>query len=181
MINNKLKFEETSFKKECKILYFRFEYRGYSGDLKCAIATKLSIDELNARFPNIIQKYEPFILITLEQWDAVEESHCNDDKFEKRIKRSYSLFDINDGQFEIHHPECSFEIDHLEEIEKKDNIEKLYIYIDYLDNMQRRRLIRNRINGESIANIARDEGVSETAVKKSIDRAIENLKKYCGQ
>ena len=117
----------------------------------------------------------------MDQWNVINESHRIEDKYEKRIKRNHSLFDVNDGQFEIHHPECAFEIDLLEEIDKKDNKEKLHTYIDYLDDTQRRRLIRNRLNGESITKIARDEGVSETAVKKSIVRAIENLKKYFGQ
>lgn len=181
MINNKLNYKEAAFEKECKVINLKYEYSNYRGSDKFVIATDLSEEELFDKYSEIIWHYKPFILLNMDQWNVINESHRIEDKYKKRIKRNHSLFDVNDGQFEIHHPECAFEIDLLEEINKKNNLEKLHIYIDYLDDTQRRRLIRNRLNGESIAKIARDEGVSETAVKKSIVRAIENLKKYFGQ
>lgn len=177
----KILLETELFNSECKVVYPKYEYTDYRGELKSIICTDLSKEELFVKFPSIIGDYCPFETLPLKAYEIFKEFYRIEDKYEKRIKRNHSLFDVNDGQFEIHHPECAFEIDLLEEIAKKDNIEKLHTYIDYLDDMQRRRLIRNRLNGESIAKIARDEGVSETAVKKSIVRAIENLKKYFGQ
>ena len=58
------------------------------------------------------------------------------------------------------------------------DIEKLYLAIQCLLPMHRRRIVMYFFDGMTHAEIAQVEGCSKGAVKRSIDRAIEELKKF---
>ena len=56
--------------------------------------------------------------------------------------------------------------------------EQLHIAISKLPEVQRKRLILYYFSGCTYEEIAKQEGCSKIAIKKSIDGAIKNLRKF---
>ena len=92
-----LSIQEEKFKEECKLIDLRYEYHGYTGDERYAIISELTEKELRYRYSNIIKRYEPFILLSMECGEIIDEFHRNEDKFKKRAKRSKDYFGYEDG------------------------------------------------------------------------------------
>lgn len=173
-----LEEQEVLFASECKLINLKYEYKGYTGNEKFAIITELSEEELKQKYPDIIERYVPFLLLSMKHGEVIAEAHRNDDKFAKRAKRHGSLFDINDGCFEEHHPELAVNDDIIEAIEFEEQIDQLYEYINRLDETLKRRLTKHYLEEKSMTQIALEEGVSRVAIKKSITLAIKKLKKF---
>lgn len=172
-----LQEQELNFAGECKLINLKYEYKGYTGIEKFAIISELSEEKLNQKYPDIIGRYVPFILLSIKHGEVIAEAHRNDDKFDKRGKRHGILYDINDNEFETHHPEII--TDTLEEeVLKNIEVELLYEAIETLEDIQKRRLVSFIFNEMTISEIARLEGVNRNTVSKSINAAIKNLKNY---
>ena len=69
-----------TFKEECKIVNLEEEYgkEACTGEEKFAIATNRSLSFLKKHFAKEVKQYEPFIIITMEMYEAIKESHDND-------------------------------------------------------------------------------------------------------
>ncbi len=69
-----------AFNEECKVISFEEEYgkEACTGEEKYAIATNRSLSFLKKHFAKEIKQYEPFIIITMEMYEAIKESHDND-------------------------------------------------------------------------------------------------------
>lgn len=63
------------------------EYHGYTGTEKWAIVTELAEEELWEKYPDVIGRYPPFILLSMAQGEVIKESNSNNDKYAKRAKR----------------------------------------------------------------------------------------------
>lgn len=181
MKKNYLNETEELFRSECRTIELKYLYDNYTSVERFVIFTDLTKEELMAKYPNIITEYMPFIVLPKGHGEVFDEYRRIEDKYEKCTKNNHSKFSIDDGLFEIHHPECAIECDIIDEMEKREKKEKIYKYIDYLDDTQRRRLIKRYFKKESYTKIAKDEGVSRTAVTKSINNAIENIRQYFAQ
>lgn len=176
-MNNTLTKLQEEFSKECKIINLQYEYQGYVGDEKWAIVTELSETELFSKYNELIMPYLPFVLLSVSQGEIINEFNRNEDKFRKRSQLYGHNFDINDGEFELHHPEIavdSFEGDVVENEKSK----KVRAAIKRLKPIQKRRLIKHFYKGMSSREIAKEEGVNYSAVDKSIAAAINNLKNF---
>ena len=88
------------------------------------------------------------------------------------------IFDVNDGEFEEHHPEAVVEMDLVEDIMLQDNIKKLRQVLCNLSEKQKRRIISYFFYGITLKQIAAEEGVDFSSVKESIDGAIKKLRKF---
>ena len=88
------------------------------------------------------------------------------------------IFDINDGEFEEHHPEFAVETDPIEEIMLKDNIKKLREVLFNLSETQKRRVIKYFFYNKSFEKIAEEEGVDFSSVRESVNGAIKKLRKF---
>jgi len=149
-------FEERKeeFNRECKTINLRFEYPNYTGSERYAIVTALSEKELLERYGDVIRRYySPYLLLSEEHNKAIVEYQNIEAKYRMRNLRCGHAFDINDGEFEEHHPELAFEEDIVEKIDLKDNIEKLRRILKGLQEIQKRRIIAHFFYGKSFREI----------------------------
>ena len=80
--------QEELFAKDCKLINLRYEYTNYTGKEKWAVVTELTEKKLRKKYPDIIKRYTPFVLLSMAQGEVINESDRNDDKYEKRAKRT---------------------------------------------------------------------------------------------
>ena len=89
-----------------------------------------------------------------------------------RYKAQYSL-DRGDG---IEHSSLRFAPSPVELYEEKEEIEALYAALAALPEKQSRRVFAHYILGVSKAELARAEGVAESAIRDSISRGLQTLR-----
>ena len=171
-----LEQQELLFANDCKLINLRYEYHGYTGTEKWAIVTELAEEELWVKYPDVIRRYTPFILLSMAQGEVIDESYRNNDKYEKRAKRTIDVYGYEDDISEQFHRELitpfvdPFEQAEEERIEEeKEQLRQLEIakvrkVLEMLKPVQRERLIKAILLGMSSRKIAKEEGVSgETA------------------
>lgn len=88
--------QEELFAQDCKLINLRYEYSGFTGTEKWAIVTELSEEALWDKYPDVISRYMPFILLSMAQGEVISESHRNNDKYEKRSKRTIDVYGYED-------------------------------------------------------------------------------------
>lgn len=91
----------------------------------------------------------------------------------KRNKANYSL-DAEDG---IEYEMCEFEPSPEDFVNRVATIQRLCCALNRLPPAQGRRIDAHYLLGQSIQEIAEAEGVDESAVRKSIDRGLERMRK----
>lgn len=91
-----------------------------------------------------------------------------------RYNAQYSL-DRNDG---IEHDVCFVSLTPYEIYECKMTVAQLHTAIASLPDKQGKRIYAHYILGISKTEIARIEGVRESAVRDSIERGLKNMEKY---
>lgn len=91
----------------------------------------------------------------------------------KRNKSNYSL-DAEDG---IEHSICEFEPSPEEFMARAVTIQRLCCALNHLSPTQGRRIDAHYLLGQSIQEIAEAEGLDESAIRKSIDRGLERMRK----
>ena len=65
------------FAQDCKLINLQYEYSGFTGTEKWAIITELSEEALWDKYPDVISRYTPFILLSMAQGEVISESHRN--------------------------------------------------------------------------------------------------------
>lgn len=182
--------QEEFFVKDCKLINLRYEYTNYTGKEKWAVVTELTEKELRKKYPDIIKRYTPFVLLSMAQGEVINEADRNDDKYEKRAKRTLDVYGYEDDISEQFHRELitpfadPFEQAEEErfEIEKEQlrriEIAKVRKVLEMMKPIQKERLCKVVLLGLSSRKIAQEEGVNYSAVDKSIAAAIKNFKKY---
>ena len=182
--------QEELFAKDCKLINLRYEYTNYTGKEKWAVVTEITEKELRKKYPDIIKRYTPFVLLSMAQGEVINEADRNDDKYEKRAKRTLDVYGYEDDISEQFHRELitpfadpfeQAEEEHLE-IEKEQlrrmEIAKVRKVLEMMKPIQKERLCKVVLMGLSSRKIAQEEGVNYSAVDKSIAAAIKNFKKY---
>ena len=149
-----LEQQELLFANDCKLINLRYEYHGYTGTEKWAIVTELAEEELWVKYPDVIRRYTPFILLSMAQGEVIDESYRNNDKYEKRAKRTIDVYGYEDDISEQFHRELitpfvdPFEQAEEERIEEeKEQLRQLEIakvrkVLEMLKPVQRERLIK---------------------------------------
>ena len=184
--------QEELFAKDCKLINLRYEYTNYTGKEKWAVVTELTEKELRKKYPDIIKRYTPFVLLSMAQGEVINEADRNDDKYEKRAKRTLDVYGYEDDISEQFHRELitpfadSFEQAEEEQLEiEKEQLRRMEIakvrkVLEMMKPIQKERLCKVVLLGLSSRKIAQEEGVNYSAVDKSIAAAIKNFKKYYG-
>ncbi len=108
--------QEELFAKDCMLINLLYEYSGFTGYEKWAIVTELSEKELKSKYPDAIRRYTPFVLLSVAQGEVITDYQNAEAKERMGKLRFGHPFDINDGEFEEHHPELSTEDDIVETI-----------------------------------------------------------------
>lgn len=182
--------QEELFAQDCKLINLRYEYSGFTGTEKWAIITELSEEALWDKYPDVISRYTPFILLSMAQGEVISESHRNNDKYEKRSKRTIDVYGYEDDIFEQFHPKSiapfidPFDKAEEEQIEEeKEKLRQLELSkvrqaLSMLQPVQRERLLKSVLLGISSRKIAKEEGINYSSVDKSIAAAIKNFKKF---
>ena len=179
--------ELEEFKKECKLICLDREYNGFIGDQKWAIITDLSEEELKQKYVTLIQRYIPYVLLSVAQGEPILESIRNNHKFEMRSKRTTEPFDYDDELLPLFHSELLSFVDPLEGKEKiierlkeehalDELIIKVQRTLSLMKPIQRDRLIKNVVRGLSSRKIAKEERVNYSTVDKSIKAAKKNFR-----
>ena len=182
--------QEELFAKDCKLINLRYEYTNYTGKEKWAVVTELTEKELRKKYPDIIKRYTPFVLLSMAQGEVINEADRNDDKYEKRAKRTLDVYGYEDDISEQFHRELitpfadPFEQAEEEQLEiEKEQLRRMEIakvrkVLEMMKPIQKERLCKVVLMGLSSRKIAQEEGVNYSAVDKSIAAAIKNFKKY---
>lgn len=182
--------QEELFAKDCKLINLRYEYTNYTGKEKWAVVTELTEKKLRKKYPDIIKRYTPFVLLSMAQGEVINESDRNDDKYEKRAKRTLDVYGYEDDISEQFHRELitpfadPFEQAEEEQLEiEKEQLRRMEIakvrkVLEMMKPIQKERLCKVVLLGLSSRKIAQEEGVNYSAVDKSIAAAIKNFKKY---
>lgn len=182
--------QEELFVKDCKLINLRYEYTNYTGKEKWAVITELTEKELRKKYPDIIKRYTPFVLLSMAQGEVINEADRNDDKYEKRAKRTLDVYGYEDDISEQFHRELitpfadPFEQAEEEQLEiEKEQLHRMEIakvrkVLEMMKPIQKERLCKVVLMGLSSRKIAQEEGVNYSAVDKSIAAAIKNFKKY---
>ena len=129
------------------------------------------------KYPDVIRRYTPFILLSMAQGEVITEYQNYEARERMRRLLFGHAFDINDGEFEVHHPELAVDTDPIEEIMLKDNIKRLREVLCYLSETQKRRVFKYFFYNKTLEKIADEEGVDFTSVYLLLQRY--NLVKEC--
>ena len=156
---------ERTFRNDCKVIRLDAEYKGYTGEVRYAIITDLTEDELYSLYPNDIKRFIPFVLLSCEMGKVIRVFNRNNEKFAKREARSVSIFitcseeeeslisslSVADEQTRLQaERNAAEEHQRLFELSRK--------AMTKLTPLQRDYLIRHYIGGSSIRGIAKEDG-----------------------
>lgn len=172
------------FQNECKVINLKYEYEGCTGEEQWAIITELSEKELFEKYPDIISRYIPFVLLSVEQGKAVYEFRKNESKFYKRSLNNEDPFGYDDELIGIFHSEVIvpdfIEQQITEEYEENRCQLKMKLMdkaLSSLTEKQYKYLIARYVRNKSAREIAKEEGVSHQAIEKHLSAAVKKVKK----
>jgi len=147
----------------------KYEYPGYSGELRYAIATDMTEQELTQKFGEEIEAYRPFILITIEMGAAMVIYHNNDAAAHMRECRGCESY-YEDFQ-DFTYGEDSLWDELLSQM--KDS--ELREHLNELSQIQARRAYKYIWERKTIEQIAQEESCSVSAAYKCINLALNKL------
>lgn len=170
--NNIIALDEQ-FKDECKIIDLKYEYSGYTGTERYAVITKLTEKEILEKYPEQIEPYIPFMVLSPSFGKVRDTYRRNEKKHQARAARSVDAFSYNDEVIAAFHPELAGRT--LEQEYARARF--LLDIVQTLDEKQRRRVILYFFDGFTEREIAEMDGCSSAAIHYSIKLALKNLKK----
>ena len=183
--------QEELFVKDCKLINLKYEYNGYTGDERWAIITELSVKELWEKYPLVIERYSPFVHLSIAQGEVIDDANRNEDKYAKRSSRTLDCYGYDDEMSSQFHKELAIMFDDPFERAEEERLElereelrqceirKARIALSMLQPLQRERLMKNVCCGLSSRAIAKQEGVYYSSVDKSIVYRIYDFKTGC--
>ena len=137
------------------------------------------------------QKYNlPFVLLSVAQGEVIYESKRNDDKYDKRYKRTVDAYGYEDDISQLFHKELivpyidpleaeeNARLDEERKMQRNVEIAKVRKVLSMLQPIQKQRLLKHIIEGKTVCEIAREEGTYHSSITKSINAAIKNFKKF---
>lgn len=151
----------------CRILNLAAEYPGYSGEIRWAVFSDRSEKELTALYGKALEKYRPYICMTMDQYRPFKNYRSNEQKHRKRMECTYENFE-NIEQLEGLHADLSFVP------EDPFEYEELYRAISMLTPLQKTRIYQRYFLKMSLEEIGGKE-LSAQAVAKSVDNAVRRL------
>lgn len=179
--NNAQAEAKKRFAEECKVINLKYEYHGYIGDERYAIVSELSEAELLEKYPDIIQMYVPFVLLSVEQGRVLEEFDRNEDKFEKRQKRDKDILRFAEDETARLHSRL-IEEDFVDAIVRSETrrfeCEVLKKAFEVLTPLQRRRVIYRYVYKKTLKEIAEQECVHLNVVDRSVHAGIEKMRRF---
>ena len=121
--------------------------------------------------------HDEYIEVSEEVADELRASRLYEAAYQRRIVRNkaqYSL-DCEDG---IEYSACLHEPTPQELLERMGLFVRLWNALNSLPEVQGRRVDACVILGKTYSEVAEAEGVDESAVRRAVERGLENMKKY---
>ena len=177
MKDNNAYINNNSYEKDYIVIDLRYEYPNYIGKESWAIITDMTEAELVNKYPDKIKKYVPYIILPTTFFDARNDYLKNENKHRMRQTRNVDVWGYDEELVFNNHPELienSLETD-VDKIIDAQNLRKA---ISNLKPKQRERLIKYFFYGISTRRIAEQEGISYSAVDKTIAGALKKLRKF---
>lgn len=175
---------KEEFQNECKVINLKYEYEGYIGEEQWAIISVLTEKELLEKYPDIVKRYMPFVLLSTAQGEAVYEFRRNESKFYKRSLNNEDAFGYDDELIGIFHSEVIvpdfIEQQITEEYEENRCQMKMKLLDKALSSLTEKQynyLISRYVANKSAREIAEAEGVSHQAIEKHLNAAVKKVKK----
>ena len=173
-MTTKNRFElEQAFKAECKVIDFKLEYSNFIGPEKYGIVSSLSEKELREKYNLLLCEYEPFVYMTVEQYEPILEFRNNNRKHSRRYAAHVVPFTYEDDISERCNPALIINL-----FDGKPNWTKLYAAITRLAPKQKARIELHFFDGLTFVEIAKQENVSVQAVQQSVERSLATMKKF---
>ena len=161
---------------EYTVINLRYEYPGFVGAEKYAVASDLGKEALESIYGDELKSYVPYVVISKAEAEAMLEFGKNEDKHAKRQKRSVDAYGYEESMTEMNHDELIQ--DNLFNIVSANlDKERLRKFLPMLTGTQRKRIKLYYYDQLPIRAIADLEGADVHAVHKSIQSAIKKLKK----
>lgn len=104
--DNKLNNQEELFARDCKLMNLKYEYDGYTGTEKWAVVTELTEEELWDKYPDIISRYTPFVLLSVAQGKVIIDDNRETHRCEMRDPALVKTCFIGNGNFNLHRDKC---------------------------------------------------------------------------
>lgn len=173
--NNIISALDEQFYIDCEVIETKYEYPQYTGVEKWIIVTDLTEEKLNSKYAEQVAPLRPFIVLSRSFSEVRNDFRRNEKKFQMRAVRSIEPFNYDDDLLMAHHPELIVEpfTDSL----CNEKCQKVRDALSTLNPIQKQRIIKYFFDGLNTIEIAKEEGCSHQAVRKSINAAINNLKK----
>lgn len=108
--------QEELFAKDCKLINLKYEHNGYTGDEKWAIITELSVKELWEKYPLVIERYSPFVHLSIAQGEVINDANRNEDKYAKRSSRTLDCYGYDDEMSSQFHKELAIMFDDYKDV-----------------------------------------------------------------
>ena len=149
--------EPRFYKKNYDVISLPCEYKGYKGDMRYAIITDLSEDELNALYSDELEKYRPFVIITREMrlamriYDRARGESLLKDELDYSYVYLYLIADDEQSVLESKH-----DSEKVTELCKKAMLS--------LNPEEYDCLVRHFIQGTSVRVMAREDGVNKNTI-----------------
>lgn len=175
---------KEEFQSECKVINLKYEYEGYIGQEQWAIISVLTEKELFEKYPDIVKRYMPFVLLSTEQGEAVYEFRRNESKFYKRSLNNEDAFGYDDELIGIFHSEVVVPdfveqqlTDEYEEARYQSKMKLLDKALSSLTEKQYKYLIARYVKNKSAREIAKEEGVAHQVIDRHINAAVKKIRK----
>lgn len=160
------------FKKECIFYRCEEEYPGWTGKEKYIVFSSLSKEEILRKYPLIAEYIAPYILMGFEEKEIVVGFKNNEKKHAWRATRTETGFGYDNETECIHEIVSESWEEHLvEEISVKNAL-------SCLSEVQKCRVEMYFFGGWSYAEIATHEGVNKACVVRSVQAALEKMKRF---
>lgn len=166
---------DEQFYIECKVVATKYEYPRYTGIEKWIIITDLTEEELSDKYAEQIAPLKPYIILSRSFGEVRDEFLRNEDKHQKRAKRSVNIFDFSEDT-EEHHTEIAVGSPE-DDVINDEQAQILRAAIAQLKPVQRERLIKYFFYGKNLNQIAEEEGKAYSTVYESYESALKKLKK----
>ena len=170
--------------KRYKVINLKYEYEGYEGSEKWAIISELSEKKLYELYPDEMQRYSPFVLLSVEQGKVINDFKLNEDKHRKRSMSHEDYFGYSEGLTENLHTEAivpdfveqqeNEEYCQMREELKRQLLDKA---LESLTEKQQKYLLMRCLDNKSAREIGKEEGVAHQIIDRHINAAIRKFEK----
>lgn len=164
----------TKESKQIIIIDLVEEYRNENAEIKWAVVTDLTELELLHRFGEEIKNYSPYLILSVEQGEAIFSFHKNNEKFKWRYRHK-EICGLSDEVVSIYRKD-KYDEDQTEDMLRcAIRNEVLCRSLNTLTEKQRKRNIHYYYDRMSEREIASYEGVDQKTVHESIIKGIKKL------